>query len=233
MAVNWGLPRIERNLYQLLAVTGAVGIVSILVTVVISNSQVYEDFIKNQIESMLNVLKQSMTQTTGASSAFLQGFLTTERVYNLVKEVVLRDYLFVYFLVLAGNWRLGTVIGRRTLSRETWSYAGFSLPEIFVWPLLLSWTGILVDAFVGLGFLRYIFWNLGLIFLLLYGLQGGAIIKFLFIKYNVARNIRLLIIMGTVVFLFIPGINFLIIIGIPGLGVSELWIKYRKEERSE
>ncbi|MEW5816027.1 MAG: DUF2232 domain-containing protein, partial [Spirochaetota bacterium] len=130
--------------------------------------------------------------------------------------------------ILSGNWWLGTSIGRRLKGEQAFEITRFSLPDFFIWPLLVSWAGILLDLFKNIGILGYVFWNAGFISLFLFGLQGLGIIRFLFGKHKVARGLRLISGIVLAVFILWPGLNIIVMIGIPGLGVSELWIKYRK-----
>jgi hypothetical protein len=227
-AVNAHNEYIHRNLYKLLAATVITGLVGIVVIVVMMRSEAYIDFIKDQMDLMLEAFSQAFTAESTAGLMF-GGMVTTERIFEMARKILLRNFLFLYFMVLAGNWRAGTAIGKRSIGGRVTPFSRFSLPDFFIWPLLFSWTGVLFDSLIGLGFLSYIFWNSGLVFLFLYGLQGVAIIRHLFEKYNVSRGLRFLFGFGAVFLFMIPGLNFLLIIGIPGLGVSELWIKLRKE----
>jgi hypothetical protein len=219
---------IHRNLYKLLAATIITGLVSIVIIVLMVRSEAYINFIKDQMDLMLEAFSQAFT-TEGTAGMMFGGMLTTERIFEMARKILLRNYLFLYFMMLVGNWRAGTAIGKRSIGESVTPFSGFSLPDFFIWPLLISWTGVLFDSLIGTGFFSYIFWNSGLVFLFLYGLQGFAIIRHLFEKYSVSRGLRFLFGFGVVILFMIPGLNFLLIIGIPGLGVSELWIKLRKE----
>lgn len=231
--VNIDFEYLERKLFKILAVTGIVGIISVLVIVAVLQNESYMLFMKDQLRLFINQFKDIFIGSTAYNEAMINEMLNPEKLFETAKEIILRNYLFVYFLLLAGNWRLGTNIGNRSVGENVAPFAGFQLPDSFIWPLLISWTGVLVDNFFSLGFVSYIVWNAGLIFLLLYGLQGYAIIRFLLGKSNASRGLRLFAGLGIVFLLFIPGLNLLVMVGIPGFGVSELWIKYRKEERKE
>ncbi len=233
LLVNIDFEYLERKLFRILAVTGTVGIVSVLVIVAVLQNESYMMFMKDQLTLFINQFKDIFIGSTAYNEAMINEMLNPEKLFETAKEIILRNYLFVYFLLLAGNWRLGTNIGTRSVGRNGAPFAGFQLPDSFVWPLLISWAGVLADNFISLGFISYIAWNAGLIFLLLYGLQGYAIIRFLLSKSNASRGLRLFAGLGIVFLLFIPGLNLLVMVGIPGFGVSELWIKYRKEERKE
>lgn len=233
LLANVHIPYLYRKLYRLLAVTGAGGIVSVLFLLVLMNNQHYIGFLKDQISLILQVFSQSVGTTSAWNQLFSAGGITdAEKMYSFIKEVFLRNYVFIFFLLITGNWYAGMVIGKRSIRQEYAAISEFALPEVFIWPLLGSWTGILIDALVGIGPLSYLFWNVGLIFLFLYGLQGFSIARFLMDKKDLGRATRLMIGLGAIILFFIPGFNLVLIVGLPGFGLSELWIKYRKVERS-
>jgi len=51
-------------------------------------------------------------------------------------------------------------------------------------------------------------------------------------RLNVRPRIRWLLIIAIVILAMTPRIGIAVLILIPGLGVSEVWLKYRRDERS-
>ena len=51
-------------------------------------------------------------------------------------------------------------------------------------------------------------------------------------KMKVRPGIRWLLITAIIILAMTPRIGIAILILVPGLGVSEIWLKYRREERS-
>ena len=102
-----------------------------------------------------------------------------------------------------------------------------------IWPLLIPWALILLDLRIDLGILRYIAWNAGLIMLFSFGMQGVGILQTILDGKEVSRGIRTAITVLMILVLFLPGVNFIVLIGLPGLGISELWIHYRRVEKKE
>jgi uncharacterized protein YybS (DUF2232 family) len=86
---------------------------------------------------------------------------------------------------------------------------------------------VLADLFFGIGGWAYVAWNVGLVLLFLFGLQGMAIIHFLFEKYKVPRLLWVLLVAGLVILAVSPGIGLFIVLVIPVFGISENWIRYR------
>jgi hypothetical protein len=100
-----------------------------------------------------------------------------------------------------------------------------------IWPLLVPWALILAGLRFDIGPLRYAAWNLGLIMLFTYGMQGVGIIQTLLERRNASRGVRVLITALLVFMLFWNRTALIVLVGLPCLGVSELWIHYRKAEK--
>jgi hypothetical protein len=108
----------------------------------------------------------------------------------------------------------------------------FRLPDTYIWPLIASLATILIGLMVPLGALELAAWNLAAIVLFLYGLSGIGVLQFFLRKFRVPRGMRLLLAFLLGVLLLSPRANLAVIILIPGLGVSEIWLRYRTRERS-
>ena len=78
-----------------------------------------------------------------------------------------------------------------------------------------------------MGWIGYISWNTALVMLLLYGIKGAGLIKYLFGKYKLAKQKQRAVVMMMFILFLIPGLNLIVLLGIPGLGVSEIWVRYR------
>ena len=105
--------------------------------------------------------------------------------------------------------------------------ASFRLESHYLWPFIASWAGIGLGLLVDLGVVSYVVWNVGLVMLFLYGLQGLAILRFLFEKRGLPRLLWLLLVVGLVVLAASPRAGIVVVFGIPLFGVSENWIRYR------
>ena len=83
-----------------------------------------------------------------------------------------------------------------------------------------------IYGFLWIGILA---WNVALLGTVLYGLQGVDILKFILRRME---RFRSMVIFAIILCLFMPGLNIIILIGVPLLGVSGLWIQYDRGERS-
>ena len=102
------------------------------------------------------------------------------------------------------------------------------MPDFMVWPLIVSLLVVLVDRKISAGFIGFTGWNILLIMATLYGFKGLGIIQNFMKILKFPPPMRMMIIFTLSLLLVQPGINYFILIGVPLLGVSEIWIKYEK-----
>jgi hypothetical protein len=105
--------------------------------------------------------------------------------------------------------------------------ARFRLEAAFLWPLIASWAAIGMDLLVGLAGFSYLAWNAGLAMLFLYGLQGLAILRFLFEKHRLPRFLWFVLVAGLLALAASPRAGLAVAVALPLFGVSENWIRYR------
>lgn len=223
-----------RNLFRLLGVTLAVGLVSIPIVLIIKQNTKFLEFFRDQITRIVEALTNTLFLEPGMyQEGIIRSLFNPDQIMKTLQAVFFRNFLFSFFLMLTVNWRIGIGIARRFFGNPVPVLAGFSLPNAFIWVFLISWAGILADIFFGLKTLGYIVWNLGLIALFLYGLQGTGIIRHLLGRSNATRGLKTFFTVMIVFLIIVPGINVLILLGIPIFGVSEVWIHYRKPKRSD
>jgi hypothetical protein len=108
----------------------------------------------------------------------------------------------------------------------------FRLPDTYIWPLIGSLAVVLIGLMTPLGVLDLVAWNLAAIVLFLYGVSGIGVLQFFLRKFRVPRGMRVLLAIMLGVLLLSPRANLAVIILVPGLGVSEIWLRYRTRERS-
>jgi hypothetical protein len=220
--------KIKRRYYKFLFAAVLSGLVGIPYLMFLQKNQDLNDLILGQIQIINNLFAANGAEQV--ESGVGQIVLNPENTLEFAKSLFYSTYLFGYLILLGGSWMVGSLIGNRTMrsKRKVVNLRTFFIEEKNVWPLLFSWAIVLLSKIIDLGIIRYIVWNTGLIMLLLYGLQGIGILQFLINKKNVVKNRRLFL--GLLIFFLIltPGINLVLFIGVPVLGVSEIWIKYRK-----
>ncbi|MFW5684946.1 MAG: DUF2232 domain-containing protein, partial [Spirochaetota bacterium] len=149
-----------------------------------------------------------------------------------------------YFVMLVGNWWIGVQLAFRTSVRlpggnpvmarhAEMSLNEFALPGYLVWALIAAWSGVLATVVLQAGWVAYLFWNAAFVTTALYAIQGIALVWYFLDRYKAQRSMRLLTAVALIVGLLIPGLQLAIMLGLPGLGVSEIWVDYHRLKGSE
>lgn len=176
-----------------------------------------------------NALESQMSQVLQNLGAVEPG-MAAEMIVDEAMRMVLRSFALFFGLILGIGALLGRHLVARFSSQEPYTppVDRVAVPENSVWPLLSGWALVSADALLGLGFLGYLGWNVALVFTLIYAIQGVGIAATVADRSGMSHRGRRLAGVGLIAALFIPGINLLISLGVPALGVSELWVDYKR-----
>ena len=227
------LPRYPRATRLVLAtlIAGALSVPAVLyLTGNEAFSAIIREFFSTLVQSTNSAISNSRPETLPVAVPPIQ----TESLLRFISMVLRRTYLFYYFLILTFSWWLGTIIGARSMGNHPGltRIADFKLPDRYVWPLIASLALVVMNLLIPSQPIEILSWNALLILVFLYGVSGLGIIRFLLRKRNVRPGVRWLLIMAIVFLAMTPRIGIVVFILVPGLGVSEVWLKYRREERS-
>ena len=228
--INYDWPGNPRMLKRMLVAVGAGFILGIPV-LLFYNNQILQAYYIEQYNFALELIKATLAQADSVEAGEMAEIirsLTPEIMAETVKKSALRTYLFWYFLILSVSWALGSSSFRFGKWRSSFVPSKFSMPDFMVWPLILSLMVVLVDRKIPVGFLGYTGWNILLIMVTLYGIKGLGIIQNLMKILKFPYPMRIMIIFTLSLLLVQPGVNYFVLIGVPLLGVSEIWIKYEK-----
>jgi hypothetical protein len=227
------LPRYPRATRLVLA-TLIAGALSVPVVLYLTGNEAFSaiirEFFSTLVQSTNSAISNSRPETLPVAVQPIQ----TESLLRFISMVLRRTYLFYYFLILTFSWWMGTIIGARSMGNHPGltRIADFKLPDRYVWPLIASLALVVMNLLIPSQPLEILSWNALLILVFLYGVSGLGIIRFLLRKRNVRPGVRWLLIMAIVFLAMTPRIGIVVFILVPGLGVSEVWLKYRREERS-
>ena len=224
------MPRVTRHLIA----TAIAGLLSVPVILYLRSNEIFTQGVREFLGAWFDGMNRAITAS--GSAAVQPGVqpIHTDALIEIINMVLLRGFLFSYFLVLSFSWWLGTIIGARSMGKHPGltRIADFKLPDRYVWPLIASLALVVLNLLIPAEPLAIPAWNALLILMFLYGVSGLGIIRFLLKKLNVRPGIRWLLIVVIVILAMTPRIGIAVLILVPGLGVSEVWLKYRKEERS-
>ncbi len=216
-----------RAAYRMLAATAAASVLALATIVLLAGNHAFVESLQQLFGNFLEVARSAAARAEMTVPQLGQGASMMQAYW----DYLFGSLVFGYFVNLAAAWYLGNRIGAR--SRYQKSLAAFSLPEVFVWPLIASWTVVLIGRFVKLGHLRAFALNAGLILLALYGVQGLAIIETLVARVRRGPESRRWLLIAVLLALFVPALGVLALVVIPLVGVSEIWIKYRIERKEQ
>jgi hypothetical protein len=180
-------------------------------------------------ETIASVFAQGSKGVQAEGSVDVQALAA--RMYTLAMDVFPRSVMLYYFAILAFSWWAGARSATRVLGLRPYRLVTFALADAYVWPLIASLALVAADVAFGIGPVGYVAWNAGLIMLFLYALQGLGVVHFAFQRYNVGRALRLLVYVVLAVLFVSPRANLVVVIGLPALGVSEIWLRYRTRRR--
>ena len=209
-----------RSLYKMLAATALFAAAGIPAILIFSGNDHVVSFLKEQIAYVTGII-------LGNESSLASMDLKSSDLMNMVKVIAFRDFIAAYFYLLAGCWYLSDLFFAKRQKTGGFSFENFDFPDWFVWILIVSLSGVLADHLFTLGWAGYISWNAALIMMLMYGIKGVGLISFLLKKYNVTKQKRRSLIMILFILFLIPGLNLVVLLGIPGFGISEIWVRYR------
>ncbi|TVR67604.1 MAG: hypothetical protein EA427_13160 [Spirochaetaceae bacterium] len=150
----------------------------------------------------------------------------------LVRRVVLNSVGIALVAGIAANWWLGTGIVLRSRGTSV-TLRGVSVPEQLIWMVIGGLAIILMTWVSGADRLAPLGWNLFLVGGFLFALQGVGVIQHLLYRRGLAQQGERWVLTVLLVGLFIPGINIVVAGGLPLLGMSELWIDFKRGERYE
>ena len=135
VGVDYRWSRRFRTLYKVLGVTLAAGAVSIPVIYLLSRNDVFSTFVKNQVGSVVRLLQQGAEEGSDTTLMFQ---IDVDTLTKVVLGIVFRNYLFAYFLTVAGSVWVGRSIAGRLARKRGAGLRGLYIPDRLIWPLLVS-----------------------------------------------------------------------------------------------
>ncbi|NLX45445.1 MAG: hypothetical protein GXY71_05985 [Treponema sp.] len=138
--------------------------------------------------------------------------------------------------ILAGSWWLGSLLASKTRAalaglrpvRKVPRLAAVKVPHKALWPSLSLWSFLFLALVLkAQGLWLLLAWNLALCAASIYGLQGMGVLSFLLHKPAVPALLRRLLPLALIAAFFNQATSAVVLIGLPVLGITEVWIPYR------
>ncbi|MBQ6674304.1 MAG: hypothetical protein IJM77_06775 [Spirochaetia bacterium] len=213
-------------LLNALLATAITALVSIAVLHVLLNNEAFVSYYKAQFADMFNILKSTINASSDINVVPMMD-MDVDTMLSHVSSVFFKGFLFAYFCILFASYVFALSVDR--LTRHEAGIITVLIPDYFVWVLIAALSLVLVDArFQPNPVLGYVGWNVFLIVMFLYGLRGMGRIRQVLEVRKVHPVVRFFIGFATVILLMHPRYGRVVLVGIPLVGISEIWFKYKR-----
>jgi len=178
---------------------------------------------------VIDFYSRSFSEILASAMPGAQELGSADFLFLLALEIMKAAFLPFWFIIFGAGILLSVIAVQRKSSaagpvKTFLDY--FSVSDKLLWPFIGSWMLVLLDIVFGLGAFGDLIWNAALVFLLFYGTAGISILSYWGRKKHLRMHPLSWVILA-IFLLFIPGINVILIITVPVLGLSEHWIHYR------
>jgi hypothetical protein len=219
--------------YRAFAVAGALALLAAPLVVLIGRDAAFGDFLRQRIDEMLvGPLRKQVSQAGQSYEASaLLASLDAQALAALALETLASSYAVMLLAILGGTWWIGCRMsgegspGRKMAGPMT----AYRVPYVLVWPFLASWALVLATIFLKApAAARAAAMNCGLVLAALYSIQGLGIVSHFLTRFNTPRPLRIAIAASAVLALVTSPLGLIVAIALPLVGVTEIWIPYRK-----
>ena len=190
------------------------------------NNEAFIAYYKAQFAEMFNILKSALAGSSDIDLIPMMD-MDVDTMLVHVSSVFYKGFLFAYFCILFLSYTFALSVER--LTKHEAGIITVMIPDYFVWVLIAALSLVLIDArFQPNPVLGYVGWNVFLIVMLLYGLRGLGLIRQMLEVRKVHPVVRYFIAFATVILLLHPRYGRVLLVGIPLIGISEIWFKYKR-----
>ncbi len=213
-------------LLNALLATLITALVSIAVLHVLLGNVAFMAYYKTQFSDMFSILKSALSSSSDIDLVPLMD-MDVDTMLSHVSSVFFKGFLFAYFVILFVSYTFALSVDR--LTKHEIGMITVMIPDYFVWVLIAALSLVLVDArFQTAPALGYVGWNIFLIVMFLYGLRGLGLIRQILEVRRVHPVMRFFMTFAALILLMHPRYGRVILVGIPLIGISEIWIKYKR-----
>jgi hypothetical protein len=213
-------------LLNALLATVITALVSIAVLHVLLGNEAFIVYYKTQFSDMFNILKTTLSASSDIDLIPMMD-MDVDTMLSHVSSVFFKGFLFAYFCILFVSYIFALSVER--LAKREVGIITVMIPDYFVWVLIAALSLVLIDArFQPNPVLGYVGWNVFLIVMFLYGLRGMGLIRQMLEVRKVHPVMRFFITFAALILLMHPRYGRVLLVGIPLIGVSEIWFKYKR-----
>lgn len=232
LGVNVPIKGRPRTAVMLLAATAVAGIIGFPTIVVLARTDAFQASMNSLFSDTAKVLSTALAPATdGFGSALLAPILEPTHLREMSESFLTRTLLADYMIMLTFSWWAGQAAAARAPAflgiAPSFRFSRFRLESFWLWPLIASGAVVLADLFFHFSSWAFVGWNIALVLLFLYGLQGLAIVWFQFEARHLPRFLWLLLVIVLGILAVSPGIGVIVLVAVPLFGISENWVRYR------
>jgi hypothetical protein len=232
IVMNVPLRRRPRQMVMILAATALAGAISLPAMAWISSMPAFQQSMDASLGEFSRMLSSLPAPVADARLAAVISLMShPAQLRSLLEATLLRSMLAYYAIMLTFSWWAGQASANRGRALAglppVFQFSRFRMDAGWLWPMIAAGGLVLADLFFGISVWAYAAWNIGLVLLFLFGLQGMAIVRFLFEKHGVPRFFWFMLVAALVVIARQSDAGLFVVLVIPVLGISENWIRYR------
>jgi len=155
--------------------------------------------------------------------------MTVESIAKTFSLVISRGAVIGHLIFFGVSWRIAFVIASfRLPSLRTRHFFMFFRNDAFlVWVLIFTLIGVMSTKMIGNEIFVAVVWNLLLLCVFLYVIQGMAIVAYNLSRPGVPVMLRPLVVFLAALIIFRPGINAAAAVALAIVGVAENWLPLR------
>jgi hypothetical protein len=217
--------------YRILGVTAASALIALPVLLSIERDASIAAFLEERIRAVLTPLRNAVTDSSdGYEASALAASLDPKDIVATSFALLRNSFAAILFTLLGGSWWLGNrMSGRGSRGWEqTASLEDLRLPYAFLWGFLAFWSFMLAVELLKIqGVAPAVAWNCALVVSLAYAAVGLGIVTYLLKAWNTPKSLRICLAIIAVLSLATP-LGIAVVVSLPLLGVTEIWIHYRK-----
>lgn len=215
--------------YRVISVAAACALCAIPLLVSLESDASLKDYLQKLFGDFLSPLRSALGD--GYEASALAASLDPGDFVATFLLILRNSYAALLLLYIGGSYRIGNRLsGPGSRGREeTAAIDELRLPYPLLWGFLASWSLVLAAVLLHAPeWASAIAWNCALALSLAYAAQGFGIVTHVFKRWKMPRSLRILFVVMAVLALATPTAGIAVLVALPLLGVTEIWIPYRK-----
>lgn len=156
----------------------------------------------------------------------------TDAFVSMIRRVAVSTVGVGITAALAANVWLGIGMVRRRFGGSQ-SLRSARVPDWMVWVVIAGLASVLAAWALEVRALEAPGWNLLLVGAFLYGLHGVGLVQHLLVRRGMPVHAERWVVTVALMLLFVPGINVVAMVALPLIGMSEVWVDYKRGETDE